>query len=369
MARSLRPLAGVLLGLTGAMTGCSRTLPPDPEQPAPAVRGMNFCHYRTFGDPYPAAAAPGSLAELRGLGADWVALLPCFWQETIQSTTFSSDQNGAPFAADSLLEPGIERVVQDARRAGFKILLKPHLWVHTKRTPEEWHGTIDPGSEAGWQQWFAGYQRILLAYADFAAREQLEALSIGVELTRPVLARAADFKGLIQQIRGRYHGQLTYCANWYKDFDQCTLWGDLDFVAVDFFFPLHDDAHPDPAAVRAVMEQRRQEIEGVCLRVDKPYVLSEVGFRSMDHAYGKPWTWTLEATPTVNPLLQAEAYQLVWQVFGGRPRFRGLFWWYWHADTSPYPQEPSDFTPRGKPAAEVLRRWFQRGAPASRPPR
>jgi hypothetical protein len=320
---------------------------------------MNFSHYRSFGDPYPAASALASLREIEDLGVEWIALIPGFWQETIESTSFLADHRGTPLDEQAPVEAGIETVIRDARAAGFKVFLKPHLWVRNKRTPEEWHGTIHHATEADGRLWFQRYRTVLLAYADLAERTGAHALSIGVELSKPALEREADFRGLIADVRARFSGQVTYCANWWEDFDRIGFWADLDFVAVDFFFPLSEERHPEVGTVAAEMARRRDEIERVAERAGRPYVLSEVGWRSADFAYARPWTWTVESEARPNPRIQREAYELVRRTFSGRDRFLGLFWWYWHADPSPYPQSATDFSPRGKPAAGVIRDWFR----------
>jgi hypothetical protein len=153
---------------------------------------------------------------------------------------------------------------------------------------------------------------------------------------------------------------LTYCANWWNDFDQVSIWGDLDLVAVDFFFPLATDRHPTRAAVAQEMRQCRDRIEAVSRRWNKPYLLAEIGWRSADHALAQPWDWTAEAGDQVpNPALQSEAYGAVVEVFAGRSWFEGLFWWIWYAETSEHAGAAVDFSPRGKPAAEVIRDWFR----------
>ena len=55
---------------------------------------------------------------------------------------------------------------------------------------------------------------------------------------------------------------------------------------------------------------------------------------------------------------QANAYEALLRVFAHEPWWNGVFWWLWRADATAGGTGDSDFTPHGKPAEAVLRRWY-----------
>jgi hypothetical protein len=55
---------------------------------------------------------------------------------------------------------------------------------------------------------------------------------------------------------------------------------------------------------------------------------------------------------------QANAYEALFRVFAHEPWWDGVFWWLWRADATAGGTGDSDFTPHGKPAEAVLRRWY-----------
>lgn len=54
--------------------------------------------------------------------------------------------------------------------------------------------------------------------------------------------------------------------------------------------------------------------------------------------------------------LQARCYRAFLSTMGRTPWFAGAIVWKWHPDTDD--QRPTAFTPQGKPAERILRRWF-----------
>ena len=84
-------------------------------------------------------------------------------------------------------------------------------------------------------------------------------------------------------------------------------------------------------------------------------------YRSAPHAAEKPWLWperTEVGSLKPDDALQARLYEAFFQSFWNEPWFAGALIWKWYPEAN-RPMHAIDFTPQGKPAEAVLRRWFR----------
>jgi len=146
-------------------------------------------------------------------------------------------------------------------------------------------------TEQGWQSWFANYERFILHYAALAERENVALFCIGVELTRTTIEREADWRRVIERVRERYSGPIVYAANWWGEYDRIAFWDALDYIGVNAFFPLSDHANPSMAVLRANAEAVAEQIAAVQRLANKPVILTEVGFKSINGTSVRPWEW------------------------------------------------------------------------------
>ncbi len=109
----------------------------------------------------------------------------------------------APFA-DS--RRAILRSVRQAHALGLRVLIVPHLWVESG----EWRGELDPGSDAGWEEWSRNYRAFLLTWAEVARESRADMLAVGGRAPQLAHHRAraflsADFAGRATRVSGPAH--------------------------------------------------------------------------------------------------------------------------------------------------------------------
>lgn len=327
--------------------------------PAGFQRGMNIEPIGGFGGRLDLRQLPASLDELVELGVDHVALIPSFFQERLGETGF-------------IWPSGRERVDADTRAAirlahdrGLRVLLKPHLWLEDT-SDGSWRGDINPDAE-GWQSWRASYRDAVLSYARLAAEEGVAAISIGSELTELALARPRFWRELAADVRALFGGQITYAANWDREFEQIQWWDATDAIGVDAFWPLVDSAEAEltQAGCVARMGAIREQLATVSTRVDRPVILTEIGYKSASGAAYDPWEWHADDQEP-DPQLQSLIYRCLADVLGAGAAeswLEGLYVWNWYTNPRWGGLSNSDFTPRRKPAQGILEAWFR--APAA----
>ncbi|HEY8091827.1 MAG TPA: hypothetical protein VIF09_28390, partial [Polyangiaceae bacterium] len=290
---------------------------------------------------YGSAAYDRTLGEARSMGATWVAITPFGRVASLAGTgvdlTFE-----APFARN---RADVARAVRMAHAHGLRVMLVPHLWVESG----EWRALIDPGTDEGWARWAASYGRFAKTWARVAEEAGAEIFSAGVELRSWVTTpRAPSFQALLHELRGIYHGILTYSGNW-DDVDQTVVLGDLDVIGVNAFFPL---AEKEGATFATLLEggtRVRAKVHALAETWQRPVLFTEIGYTTRPDPAVRPWEWPDKMTDViVDEDAQAAAYGALLTPLLDEPDFAGCFAWRVYADPDDVSQEAEwGFSPRG----------------------
>jgi hypothetical protein len=236
------------------------------------------------------------------------------------------------------------------------IILKPHIWVGGYDEAQD-RSDIGFATEAEWAEWEAAYRGFLMLYARLAADVDADVLVLGTELTRAATERPDFWRQLASEARSVYDGDLTYAANWHEAYKQIRFWDALDYVGVQAYFPLTDAEDPSLAALRKGWRPHEAALAEVHERTGRPVLLTEVGYRSAAGAAAAPWTWPeRDETAAPDSALQTRCYRAFLSTVGRAPWVKGGIIWKWHPPSEV--EGPTAFTPQGKPAEQVLRRWF-----------
>ena len=158
---------------------------------------------------------------------------------------------------------------------------------------------------------------------------------------------------LIEDVRLTFPDlELMYSANW-DHFKEVTFWDLVDVVGMTAYFEL--TARPDPTSADLVARWQtiHAELGDFARRLGRPLVITEIGYPSIDGA--AMWPWDETRTSRIDLEEQRLAYESFVRVWSDTSFLRGVYWWNWFgfggaADTS--------YTPRNKPAQEIIRRWY-----------
>jgi hypothetical protein len=329
-----------------------------------AIRGVTVGPIESALHPdsgYGTPSGRAAMAEARALGATWVALTPFgrVWDLHGGGVDLVFEAELAKNTRDVLM------AIEDARDQGLRVMLVPHLWVETGG----WRALIDPGSDAGWAHWTASYRRCLLHWAEVAALGGADMLSLGVELRSWVTGpRAPSFTALINDVRARYPGLLTYSGNW-DDIAHTVILGELDVIGVNAFYPLTDEEGARDAELAEGAAKVATDLAELAAEWDKPVLLAEMGYTTRRDPALRPWEWPDGMTNVViDEAAQARAYRALLTPLLDARWCAGFFVWRSYADPSDVSQEAEwGFSPIGKRAELVLRdafasRWLSDGA-------
>ena len=226
----------------------------------------------------------------------------------------------------------------------MKVILKPHVDLHGDHD----RGDISPKDPAAW---FASYSAMMMGYARLATESRVEMFSVGTELAS-TMGFEAEWRTLIASIRTVYSGPLTYAAN-YDSVESVRFWDALDHIGVDAYYELVKQPTTDVAKLVAAWGPHVASLKAMSERLNKPVLVSEVGYVSQRGSTTEPWNWTFDGVRADDE--QRAGYQSVFDSFGGQAWCSGIQWWMWDDVSDAGDDQRIDYTPNGKPAADVLR--------------
>lgn len=348
-------------GWTAHLAGLGSAAPPPgpapgpPDPPAAFRQGFNFAHegYQIYNG-YGSREARVSLERMAGLGSNAVAIVPY---------TFLRDPSlPGPLTISNRVGSENDAAVLNSalasRELGLSVLLKPHIWLRGS-----WPGEVRMESEEAWDLFFEEYARWIGHYALMAEAYGLESFCMGNEMSAAALEQPHRWRELAGRIREVYRGELGYCANWGEEVESLQFWDAVDFIGVSFYYPLASGSRPSDRALVREANRVLTRLEELGRCHDRPVLLTEAGFASSPAPWREPWTETRGSEAQVALDDQARAYRALIQALGGREEIAGVFWWKWPTVGPRDPDRHPGFTPAGKPAQEVISRWFGPAVP------
>jgi hypothetical protein len=295
-----------------------------------------------------------SLDKIAALGADTVLFVVDSKQENGKSTRIFLDMREEP-SPEKLGE-----LIQYAHSKKLRVILMPIVLLEAP-LGNEWRGTINPEV---WDEWWDSYREMLQHYDQIAEKHHVELFVVGSELVSAE-SKLEEWTRTIRQVRKEYHGQITYSANW-DHYTTIPFWDQLDVMGMNSYYDLGkgvpgSHAQKNQATV-AQINQRWATIQNSILtfgqKINKPVIMLEVGWCSMGNAVTEPWDYT-QTTEPIDLEIQRRLYESYFETWYGKKGFGGFMIWAW----TPNASGPDDrgYTPEGKPAEQVLRKWLANG--------
>lgn len=309
----------------------------------PKIAGINL-----VAPPDPIGKA--ALQPLVSTNASWLSVIPYGFLRPGESIVTYNYQR--QWWGESVI--GASKTIQMAHELGYKVMLKPHIWVIN----QGWAGDFEPQSKEQWQKWEASYEDYILTFANVADSLNVELYCIGTEFRKTAVKRPEYWRGLIKKVRASYEGEITYAANW-DNYENIMFWNDLDFIGIDAYFPICQDKTPSLSAIKHGWDSVSQSIKKISVQYDKPILFTEYGYKSVDYAADGHWQYDQDTLQT-NYVAQANAYQGLYESVWDKTWFRGGFLWKWHLQSPRRKKYLSkEFTPQDKPALEIIKKYYK----------
>ena len=284
---------------------------------------------------YSSSSADRSLRNLAETGADWISLLVTGYQDDVGSTDIAITLEKTPTDED------LVHAIEEAHALGLKVMLKPHVDLFDD--PDHWRGQIgvEFESEMEWDAWFSSYRDFIFHYAELAEAHGVDQFCTGTELVGTT-HREGDWRRVIEGVRARFNGSLTYAANHSGEEVGIAWWDAVDYIGVDPYYPLTDKKDPTLEELKAGWQGRAEMLAGLSATWGKQILFTEIGYRSVDGANRRPWEFSEGGAVDLEE--QADAYRAVFESVYEQSWFAGLFWWAW--GTNPFDTRPTTSWPR-----------------------
>lgn len=301
-----------------------------------------------------------NLQPLFQYNLEWITMVSWAFQDDYDSPMVSH-HNGDSLYIWKHDSSWVNRIAL-VREAGFKVFLKPHLWINSPSNGT-WRSDIFPNNEEDWKLWQESYRHFIIRYAKVAQRGQAEMFCIGVEFSRLAVEKPLFWKQLIQEIRSIYDGKITYAANWYKEYENITFWEDLDYIGVQAYFPLVSNEYPGVQQISKGWNQYLPTMEALSKKYHRKILFTEMGYKSTADSAIKPWEWVehpARKNSVVSMETQANCYQAFFDTVWKKDWFAGVHIWQMRTDYNKKNRYYQlDFIPQGKPAEHIITKGFE----------
>ncbi|WP_435624249.1 glycoside hydrolase family 113 [Flagellimonas sp.] len=295
-----------------------------------------------------------AINDLIKANVEWVAVIPFLYQENERTKVMEvPDKDDGYGQRDSVFIANIRKM----RKKGLYIHLKPHLWMS-----DGWRSNVSFESDKEWEAWFQSYRINMLHYARMAEQTGAELFCVGTELRTSIKRQPDAWCKLISEIKEIYSGKLTYAANWYDEYEHITFWDELDFIGIQAYFPLTQTKNPSLETIKKGWQPHIQSLESFFQRYKKPILFTEVGYKSEASATVKPWEWGNALSilhRKKSDQTQFLAYEAMFQEIWHKEWFAGTHVWEWDTrSTQEGAKTNLNFSPRYKPAENVIAKWY-----------
>jgi hypothetical protein len=281
--------------------------------------------------------------EMKAAGVSHVAIVVPYYMKTNRAVEiYQHPRHSMPMHT-------VERTIADIRARGMDIFLFPIL----RMEDNGWRGALDPVDV---DLFYRNYTAHIIMWAKLAEKLAIPIMSIGSELSS-MDVHTDRWRALIAQVRKVYRGKLTYSANWDHYFN-VNFFDALDYAGVTGYFELQDknaDVTVRPSTEELVHSWREVYVKLMRWqhRVKKPIIFTETGYLSQQGAAARPWDEG--AQRPIDLELQRRLYASFARVWDGEPRLAGNYFWNWFGWGG---HDSNEYTPRNKPAAREVMRWY-----------
>lgn len=296
----------------------------------------------------PLSELPGqkkNLERMLATGVDWVALVAVWYQQSRTSTLIGPDPK------ETASDESVREVIRFLHAKGAKVMLKPYVNSHDG----VWRATFEPKNV---DTWFSSYRRFINHYAEMAAEEDVEMLCVGVEYSWCDRRNRDQWLDVVDAVRSRYDGPLTYAAHWRVYQDVC-FWDAVDYVGVDAYFPLSKKDDVGLSTLVKAWEGPLNKMGSWRYRArltDKEVIFTEVGYQSRPGCWKTPG---VTKSDEVDTDAQALCYKALFMAAPARRWLRGIYIWSWDRwGVNAGGPKNNKWTPKRKPAETVLSDYY-----------
>lgn len=284
----------------------------------------------------------GIWADIKAVNSNAISLMPyAYSREGSNEVVYNNSRQHW-----GETEEGVRKMIRDAHSNNLSVMLKPHLWL----MPNTYTGKLTFEDEKDWEVWTESYLKYIFYFAEIAEEEGTDMFCLATEMQSMWKEYPTGFLQLIEGVKKRYKGKLTYASNW-DEYNSFPFWTYFDFIGIDAYFPI------EKTNIKGSFKKLRQDIEAFAKQKKKSIIFTEWGFRSIADPYTKPWESYGEEK--ANNEIQAEAYNYFFESWQNSEHLAGVYVWKWFVHGSRGQRGLTGFTPQNKPAEQIIGKYYK----------
>ena len=287
---------------------------------------------------------------VKPMDAIWVSIsFPCFQENEKSTEVFCSGVDMRDVTTDAELVS----LINNAHANGLRVMLQPGI-VETLYGDGNFH--IDFGNnDELWNAWFLSYGKNLLHYAELAQQENVELLVIGTEAPR-VSLRTRNWEELILKVREVYKGKLTYAAFSYET-EKIQYWDKLDYIGWNAYQGMCVSKNQTIDQTKEKWKLLLARMQKLSEKWEKDIIITEIGLFPQKNALCEGW-FGPPGPVILDVVYQANIYQAAMESVMDKKWLHVIFWYGISPNAKYGGMGDLDFTPIGKPAEEILRKYY-----------
>ncbi len=274
------------------------------------ITGVNFVAERS-------SIEENGFDQLQQINSDWISWVPYAYCDVKTGKIYHKTK--WQWEGESII--GTEKAIKLAKSKGFKIMVKPHIWL----SDHSFCGNLDMPDQ-NWNIWKEDYTLYILTFAQLAEKHGVELFCIGTEQEAATKKDPLYWENLITGIRSVYSGKITYAANW-DEYTRVPFWHKLDYIGIDAYFPISTESNPSISDLENKWIKWKSEIQNLQSSYNLPILFTEFGYRTTNFATQSPWESTTKEAYCED--CQSKALQAKFNTFWNEDWFAGGFIWKW----------------------------------------
>lgn len=337
----------VAAGLMTLSAGAPSALKDSPKKPfythrygrAPEERGLALGLFSAD----PSYSYRMLIDEVANTGATHISIVWVWWQDDVRA------QEIKYVSGWSATDAQILEALREAKRHKLHVTAFPIVRL-MKSTSNEWRGKIAPEDP---DVWWRSYNEFMHHNAQLAKLGGADRLCVGSELLS-MEKRRERWLDVIDRVRVTAPDvEVLYSANW-DHFEPVSFWDAIDVVGMTGYWELTRDMNATTEDLLLSWQSIKPSVLDWLDRIGKPVVITEIGYPSLDGGAAWPWDETRKAPVDLEE--QRRAYDAFARAWSDTPQLSGVYFWNWFGFGG---EKDGNYTPRGKPAADVIRRWYR----------
>lgn len=251
--------------------------------------------------------------------------------------------------------PGVIELARITNKDSINVMIKPIVFI----VDSIQSASFRLNHNEALKKWQTNYSKYILLWAGIAQQEHASIFCIGSHLNVIVESDTAYWFDLINKIRQKFKGALTYESG-LEQAGKIPFWNKLDYIGIDAEFNFTEQGTADVKYLMRAWQPVKNNLRALAEKNNMKVIFTSWGYRSISNCAG-----TIQLQPDnyvynepANNTCQAVAYAALLISLKNEKWYAGGFCRYWKLNANVSSKNNSDYSPQNKTAGYVLKKVY-----------